>query len=136
MREIKFRAWDKKWQRWIAQEDITVYGDGSADFVRRGENGDKIEIAELKHGEIDLMQYTGLEDKTGREIYEGDIIVPDRPLYYHGLLDKDPITIEWLECGSWYPFADDDDKAPYPDPAKSEVIGNAYENPELIGEDT
>lgn len=35
-------------------EDICVYGDGSADFVRRGENGDKIEITELKTGEIEL----------------------------------------------------------------------------------
>ena len=132
MREIKFRAWTGK-------EIVYRF---AVEAINGFENDFGI-VAEITNGEISeyhsdwiLMQYTGLEDKNGREIYEGDIVVPDRPLYYDGLLDKDPITIEWMECGSWYPFADDDDKAPYPDPAKSEVIGNAYENPDLIREDT
>jgi len=70
----KYRAWDKKWNRWIEPKDICVYGDGTADFVRRAENGDKIEIVELKSGEIELEQSTGKKDKNGKDSCDGDII--------------------------------------------------------------
>ena len=50
----KYRAWDKKWERWFDPEDICIYGNGTADFVRRGEKGDKIEIVDFSSGEIEL----------------------------------------------------------------------------------
>jgi uncharacterized phage protein (TIGR01671 family) len=56
MREIKFRAWDRKDKLWVAGFSIGQSGTLS-------ELGDKV-----------FMQYTGLKDKTGKEIYEGDVV--------------------------------------------------------------
>ena len=74
----------------------------------------------------DLMQYTGLKDKNGTEIYEGDIIW-DAHAEIHGKVtfDEGTFCVEWkthiehlFEVVSDY---------------YAEVIGNIYENPELLG---
>jgi uncharacterized phage protein (TIGR01671 family) len=155
MRELKFRAWDKGSKRmltivgmsgmgmsngkeWIAGWKIT--GEYTTDRIWEQGNPDitAYEIDQYKLNVIDheLMQYTGLKDKNGKEIYEGDIVVLNRmwkecPLY--GFEDGDKVEVEWAE-GGFHPFSDNEDSMPYPNPCKCEVIGNIYENPELIKE--
>jgi uncharacterized phage protein (TIGR01671 family) len=73
------------------------------------------------------MQFTGLKDRNGREIYEGDV-VRHEPLGYERRTES---LVEFFE-GGFLPFSDSDDGAPYPDPEKVEIIGNIYENPELL----
>ncbi|SDM17947.1 YopX family protein [Bacillus sp. OK048] len=63
MREIKFRAWEKNLKEIIPVHNI--------DFEKKMIN---TESAWRFFNEIDLMQYTGLKDKNGKEIYEGDIV--------------------------------------------------------------
>lgn len=68
MRELKFRAYDLKWERWVEPEDITIHGDGTIFVVRRGEPGrfnpgDEIETCQDPK-EIKIVQYTGLNDAT------------------------------------------------------------------------
>lgn len=60
-REIKFRAWDK--ERKVMENCISINPFFVSDCDRRT----------WKHNEVELMQYTGLKDKNGKEIYEGDI---------------------------------------------------------------
>ena len=104
-----------------------------------------------------FYQYTGLRDKHGTEIYEGDIVrytplkwvredreqgttvtLTDgtfatfaKQIYTDGE-PWPPDEVSWDSCGAWFPFADDDDGMPYSEPGRCEVIGNVHANPELL----
>lgn len=141
MRRIKFRAWDNEWERWIAPKDIEVSGDGIVDCVRRGESGDKIEIASLSA--ITLMQYTDCDDRNGKEIYEGDIVFNDWKSVNGKQLGKiwivkfgsyDDSDLDWGSpgVGFYCDAMDGGEQQSIIHFSRIEVIGNIYENPGLI----
>lgn len=137
MREIKFRAWDAAEERfWSLQDGGEESGDGSVQFF--GNNQGVLEIGRLESFDVGLgikteftafplSQYTGLKDKNGAEIYEGDVLLYKSPLgsgreskvvcvYEEGCFNFGGIRTDYVI-------------------ANSQIIGNTYENPKLLKED-
>jgi hypothetical protein len=118
MREIKFRAWDKQQGYMLEPFIIGIM----PEKAKSGWSitGEGIYISPTEQARFILLQFTGLKDKNGREIYEGDIIESQMGQLYEVL---------WEGIG-WNPFVDNmiDSYKSY----RLEVIGSIYENPELL----
>jgi uncharacterized phage protein (TIGR01671 family) len=69
MRQIKFRAWHK-----VRKEMYEVYGLTSEYVFKKTDDGVGNPGVPDKLEDVELMQYTGLKDKNGKDIYEGDIL--------------------------------------------------------------
>lgn len=124
-RAIKFRAWDKKFELMISE-----WPNGY-----RLSLGGKVEIFESDSlvtcsisNEYELMQYSGLKDKNGVEIYEGDIL----SLVYCKPQFKFPVIFH--ENGYWALETSDKTSLIITQLPTTycEVIGNIHENPELL----
>ena len=77
-------------------------------------------------GDHELMQYTGLRDKNGTEIYEGDIV------HEHDEWGEDGrFEVEFSYNGFWLKYREANEFG-FGDPDEMEVIGNIFENPELL----
>jgi uncharacterized phage protein (TIGR01671 family) len=122
MREIKFRAWDTNFNRmwkWVKTRlSLTVNNK-----LLYSDIGDFINVKNLI-----LMQYVGLKDRNGKEIYEGDIVeYLDVACDGGGDDEKHKIVIKNLETAFWF-----DMSFKYVGKKECEVIGNIYENPNLL----
>ena len=113
-REIKFRAW-QKWHEYMFTPDYIDFINGN--IIIGEHDGDS------RYEDIPLMQYTGLKDKNGKEIYEGDIVVEENSKRYVVKWEEDTsCSSNSSSCG----FCWSKEEAKH-----IEVIGNIYENPEF-----
>ena len=137
MRELKFRAW---WKHPKYLPEGKMFFVGGLMFAKKQDGEPEYDMPFLEVGLMDtelnskigwnsgdectLMQYTGLKDKNGKEIYEGDV-VKIQSLLGGGRISTD--YIEWERTGFVSHFG-----GRIPRENRIEVIGNIYENPDLI----
>ena len=143
MREIKFRVWHKEYKTMGNVRKLHFLGsrikvNDDIDFV--------LNMKDKEKQNIELMQYTGIKDKNGKEIYEGDIV-----RIYYGLCD-DVFLIGEVKYGEFEYSACDEYNCnrygyyaskkwedyccntgyPIQPGEELEVIGNIYENEDLL----
>lgn len=126
MRKIKFRAWLKEERKMVNVETLFIginrlcFGNSKTEdlFFRDFE-------------EVELMQYTGLEDKNSKEIYEGDILFfRDENMKYVVVWQDTAFIIESIEIRKY------SEKMYWLDDTEicCEIVGNIYENKNLLEE--
>lgn len=133
----KFRAWDKHGQKMFSEAELIIWNNNVY-----ANDSKKLSCNHLIGWSIDeeyLMQSTGLLDKNGTEIFEGDVLQIDfikaivrfGQYRYYDNAGKDVLTGNgfYLECLN---VIDPDCISPYETDVldKTEIIGNIYENPE------
>lgn len=122
----KFRAWLKKEQKmdndvdhisWL-EDELYCIGDGITYMVSAED--------------LELMQSTGLVDKNGKEIFEGDVVrqVRTQPTTENEII----IGVVTMIEGAWLIMSDCEQLASklWSETDENEIIGNVYENPELM----
>ncbi len=137
MRDIKFRAWDKKTKVMIPFTNMWICDEYSSLSFDGPDGSEYVGIDALPGGWHDdspiesfyeIMQYTGLKDKNGKEIYEGDIV----RVYYNDKFKGGVAVIRYLGRSFCMSQAKDDTELDCVWFNICEVIGNVYESPELL----
>jgi uncharacterized phage protein (TIGR01671 family) len=123
----KFRAYDSGSLSRMYQPDEVMVGDGNIWII----DEDSVAGEWIVNNDIHLMQSTGLVDKEGTEVFEGDILHHQIQTEYTFIVKYDKDKGRWYGDGLSRTYRIDITKEflPY-----YKVIGNIYENPELLEE--
>lgn len=144
MRDRKFRAWDSRTNELIPIQGFKYVGEKHIQLFYLDEDGDSTTCTCEKEF-IELMEDTGIKDKNGTEIYKGDIAIFDDGLTVirydeetaRFVLDDYGVRgclmeYGWDESAGGFDVVDTNGFNDFCDLSEIEVIGNIYENPELL----
>lgn len=127
----KFRAWLPA-LKWMCGVSAILFDEESID-VYKADDAERVTEMNVHQDEVTLMQSTGLKDKNGKEIFEGDVVVMDgrrRQVVTFGTqeVEEDFGSVRIYRGFNLYLGGG------YPNAVMStfEVVGNIYENPELV----
>ena len=137
-RKIQFRAWDKKNKKMYKRAGISPHNDLQYAVKQEGGgsryfNFDDLHIEQdsiYYPDDIILMQYTGLKDKNGEEVYEGDVLKWD-DTEETGYVEYMEETTEYV-VDEWKEGNKRSKGHSLSSVDEVEIIGNIYQNPELI----
>ena len=126
MRRLKFRAWGGEGKKYYVY--FSLFSQSEEEFVKSDTaDADGGRRTHYKHLIDDVEQFTGLNDKSGKPIFEGDVVKWKQP---HDEVDDRTYTDEVTDVtygeGAFYPIGSPYCQGPY------EVIGNVHQHPELL----
>lgn len=124
MRDIKFRVFHQREKKMYSVKVLEMFNEGDWRVTIVGFT-DKLGMY-ITSDRGQLMQYTGLKDKNGKEIYEGDIVFNPHD-------ENERYVIEWYSTDACFELGENGQHiSKYQLSEFWEVIGNIYENPELL----
>lgn len=120
----KFRAYDNGSLSRMYQPDEVMVGNGNVWII----DEDSSDGEWLVNNDVVLMQSTGLKDKTGKEIFEGDILYGHAGEDFWETVEFDTEEGQWIRNDIW-----DNSKLKLSENNEyMKIVGNIYENPEVI----
>jgi len=132
MTHLKFRIWDKSYNKWLDYEEIFIDQEGDIYLIEERNWAYQTYMhKENITNKVDVIRYSSLKDINGKEVYEGDILGGYGKWVVTYVDDTDSASLGmpmgWYEqrdnFESWRQLEVGDDV---------EVIGNIYENPDLL----